>query len=89
MATLLISEICAYPICLLTNVANCASLAEGHPAGSEKSRDSDHGLCSSRAWILSPDPAVPLCLEPSSPIAYSGSLSHLEQSVWLLLKATA
>lgn len=64
-------------------------LANGHLAGSEKSRDSNHGLYGSRAWILDPDPALPPPSESSSPKAYSGSPQLLQQLVWLLLKTAA
>lgn len=64
-------------------------LANGHLAGSEKSRDSNHGLYGSRAWILDPDPAPPPSSESSSPKAYSGSPQLLQQLVWLLLKTAA
>lgn len=80
MTTLLISETCAsqtpfvhsqtWPT--MCDRAYARFLAKTHPAGSEKSRDSSHGLCGSRTQVLGLGPAV---LQSSSPKAHSGAHS--------------
>lgn len=72
MTTLLISETCASQTPFVHSQTYARFLAKSHPAGSEKSRDSSHGLCGSRTQVLGLGPAV---LQSSSPEAHSGAHS--------------
>nr|XP_060507178.1 2-oxoisovalerate dehydrogenase subunit alpha, mitochondrial isoform X2 [Panthera onca] len=92
--TLLIPQMCACPVCPLSNKQHCVT--EWAPASCQsiiwqvaRRAGTPSGDLWRQSWVLDPSPALPQSSESDSPEAYSGGPWCLEWSELLLSKVTA